>query len=277
MASYPFPVNQLLKMDRPFGSDEWTDYSGFGIGPEHVPDLIRMAQDEELAMTPGDSAEGYAPIHAWRALGQLRAPEAIEPLLDLLAEQEDDSWWDWLTEEVPIVLGMIGPAALPAAAVRLQASRSKEWPPVYFANALTEIAKQHPETRTEVIDHLSRFLEDAATNDPGANGCVISDLMDLDATEAWPVIERAFATDHVEESIAGDADEVKYELGLGPKPEGVRDWNEQEREFHEPRIWSPAGVVDRLSGGRTAKERAEDRARQRKAEKRRQKQKRKRK
>src|SRR5579864_7878643 len=48
-------------------------------------------------------------VHAWRALGQLRAVEAVEPLLELFDRLEDD---DWVHEELPAVFGLIGPARI---------------------------------------------------------------------------------------------------------------------------------------------------------------------
>ena len=52
---------------------------------------------------------------------------------------------------------------------------------------------------------LSRQLEQFAGQDEGFNGFLISDLVDLRATEALPVIERAFA--------AGAVDECQGRLG----------------------------------------------------------------
>jgi HEAT repeat protein len=259
MATYEPPVSHLVKLGRPDLSKEWADYSSHGIGPEHIPELIRLLQDEELASADPDLPEVYAQIHAWRALGQLRAEAAIEPMLDILAAQDEDDWSDWVTEEVPRVLGLIGPAALPATLPRLEQRGRKRFVPTYFAEALSQIAQRHPETRTGVVNELARVLGTAAVNDPTLNGFVISNLIDLKATEAWPAIEAAFATGNVDESIAGDAADVKWRLGLGPEPTGPRRF----RSF------------TRSASGRTPKQRAEDRARQRKAEKRRQKRKRK--
>lgn len=250
MATYSSPVSELLTIGRPTGDVGDADYSKYGIGTEHVPELIRLVQDQELALGDSESPVVYAQIHAWRALGQLRAEAAVESLLDLLAAQGDDADWnDWTTEEVPRVLGLLGPAAIPATVARLERRGREEWPSVYFAGALTEIAKRHPETRAEVVRELSRVLDTARDNDPGANGSVIADLLDLKAAEAWPVIEQAFATGNVDAGVAGDAAAVKWELGLGPKPPS--------RTFPPPR----AGYLP------TAKERAEARAKARKAEK----------
>lgn len=80
-----------------------------GIGPGHVPDLIRMACDPELNHADQDDPRVYAPLHAWRALGQLPAPEAAAPLAELLVRLPDD---DFAHEELPEVLGRIGAAAV---------------------------------------------------------------------------------------------------------------------------------------------------------------------
>ena len=55
-----------------------------GFSREHVPELLRMACDPELNEADSDDPRVYAPLHAWRVLGQLRAPEAAAPLADLL-------------------------------------------------------------------------------------------------------------------------------------------------------------------------------------------------
>jgi hypothetical protein len=269
MTTYAPPVSRLVKLGEPNFDDDWADYSTYGIGPEDVPELIRLLSDEELAWADSDLPDVYAQVHAWRALGQLRSEAAIEPLLGLLADQEDEEKWsEWVTEEVPCVLGMIGPVALGATADRMHASTATPWVRDYYAFALTEIAKRHPDARDEVIQHLCRALENAAGNDPSFNGSLIADLLDLRAQEAWPTIERALATGDVDELMVGDEAHVKWRLGLGPMP--------PEPEFEPwPTLPKPVhvGVLTRLAGGRTAKERAEYRALQRKAEKRRRKRK----
>jgi hypothetical protein len=66
------------------------DYLALGLGPEHIPDLIRMATDEELNQADSESLKVWANVHAWRVLGQLRAAAAIEPLFSLLHRTDDD-------------------------------------------------------------------------------------------------------------------------------------------------------------------------------------------
>jgi hypothetical protein len=65
---YPEPVSQLLTLGECQRGPQWLDYLALGIGLEHVPDLIRMVQDEELNQAYSESLEVWAPVHAWRAL-----------------------------------------------------------------------------------------------------------------------------------------------------------------------------------------------------------------
>ncbi len=115
----------LLAQIRPVLMHEtWPDYLGeLGITLEHVPELIRMATDEGLSDALSDSVEVWAPIHAWRCLGLLRADEAIEPLLGLIKSEEED----WVLEEIPWVMGLIGEGAI-APATKFLANRGKnDW------------------------------------------------------------------------------------------------------------------------------------------------------
>jgi hypothetical protein len=258
MGSYNPPVAGLLKLGRPDNESE-PDYTAFGIGSEHIPDLIRMLRDKELQ---NEEPQWYAHIHAWRALAQACPSDAIEPLLELLAEQEGDDWDDWITEDIPRVLGKIGPPALAATATRLSSEHRLKRVPGYYGEALTLIAREHPDTRDEVLKHLCAFLDRAVENDPSMNGFVIANLLDLEADEVWPTIEAAFATGNVDESIAGDAARVKYELGLGPEPPPRR--YSQISDFR-PIPWGSEKPFD--SGRGNAKQRFNERQRQKKLEK----------
>src|SRR5918911_179978 len=102
MRDYTSAVARLLTLGEPEGPGAgWRDYRALGLGPEHVPDPVRMVGDSRLNGADSESSEVWAPLHAWRALGQLRAPEAVGPLLHQLDECAED---DWCHEEVPRVL-----------------------------------------------------------------------------------------------------------------------------------------------------------------------------
>lgn len=210
---YAPPLDRLFKLRPPAsGESEWHEYAALGIGPEHIPELVRMATDRQLLRGQGKRA--WAPVHAWRALGQLRAEEAISPLADVLAakEHEDD---DWIHEEVPVVLARIGPAAIPALEAVAEAGRRKDDRPHFSAlDGLEKMAKWHPETRGAILSFVRAELERFAENGRDRNGYLVAILMGLEDVDAAPLMERAFAAGAVAHVVAGDWEDVQIGLGL---------------------------------------------------------------
>ncbi len=217
-SNYPPPVNQLLTYGEAHLTppDKWPNYLELGFGPEHIPDLIRMATDQQLNEADTDSLEVWAPTHAWRALGQLRAEAAIEPLLSLFEELEYD---DWVTEELPEIFGMIGPTALPALAAYLSDTTHGESELIDAISCIKHIAKRWPDARSQSIEILMDQLERYKENDYGVNGFLILALVDLQAMEALPLIEQAFAANRVDLMIMGDWNDVQVDLGLKSREE----------------------------------------------------------
>ncbi len=208
-------VSKLLEFGESdaFDPETWPDYlARFGLTHEHVPALIRLACDPDLNDLTFHDPRAWAPMYAWRALGQLRAEAAIEPLLALRRR-----FWDYevIIEEIPTVVGMIGPAAMPA----IRAFIDEELPrqPTEMGagtEALRAIARWHPETRSLCVAALTDVLARHAEADPTANGMTICSLLDLKAVEAIETIRAAFEADSVDLSMAGDLEDVEIDLGL---------------------------------------------------------------
>lgn len=218
MSSAPLPPAERLRAaGAPAGpGDPWPDYpTEYGLTRDDVPALLALALDETAL--PADDPAVWAPLHAWRALGQLGAPEAAEPIVGLLARLADpDSEDDWGPMELPRVLGMLGPAALaPARALLDDAARD----PLVRAAAgesIGEVAARWPEARGAGVAALTDVLARADT-DPEVAAFTVSALVRAGAVEAAPAIEAAFAADRVEWSINGDWEDVQVALGLLPE------------------------------------------------------------
>lgn len=210
-ATYGPPVDQLVTLGDPREQPEPFDYPALGLGPEQIPELIRLAADGVLNWSDSESREVWAPLHAWRALGQLQAVEAIEPLVGLFDELEDS---DWFNEDMPEVFGQIGPAAIPALAAFLAEPAHELFARITASTSIEAIGKRHPEARAEAVAMTTRQLDLRQRNDPTLNGFLVSALIGLEATEAAPTIERAFAADAVDETIAGNWDDVQVSLRI---------------------------------------------------------------
>jgi hypothetical protein len=211
---YPAPLSELLTLGKPSDRRHWPDYLSAGFGSEHIPDLIRMAQDEDLHWADSDSTEVWAPVHAWRVLALLHADAAIEPLVDLL-DRVDDYDDDWVNEDLPVALGVLGPAAVPALREGLANSDRGLWARVAMTSSLSEIGQKHPKARSACVAALAGQLERFAEMDPILNAFLISALVDLNAKEAAPVIEMAFAANQVDLSVMGDWQDVEIYLERG--------------------------------------------------------------
>jgi hypothetical protein len=224
MTDYPFPVSKLLTFGEAGPSyGQWPNYLELGFGPEHIADLIRMALDPELSQALSESDEVWAPVHAWRTLGQLQAEAAIEPLLTLLhrIDKDDD---DWIGEELPLVYEMIGPAAIPALAAYVSDATHGVWARVAAVASLEKIAARDFHARTTCLSILTEQLSKSASQDPTLNGVLVDTLIELRATDAIPVIRRAYTDQHVDESIVGDWEDVEIEFGLREERDTPRRW-----------------------------------------------------
>jgi hypothetical protein len=243
---YRPPVDQLLTLGKPDGGD-WPDYLALGMSREQVPELIRMATDEALNEAPGDSVEVWAPLHAWRSLGQLRAEAAIEPLFALLRRLEEGD--DWVSDELPEVYGMIGPAAIPALTRYLSEPAHGVWARISAVSAVGKIGEAHPDAREQTVAALTAQLELAEAQDDGLNGFLVSRLLDLDAVESLDTIREAFRKGAVDPMIVGDFQDVEIEMGLRQRRTGPRRDRgplallEGERALPEPdaAAWARAG------------------------------------
>jgi hypothetical protein len=228
MAHIPYTggVAKLLEIDVPElkgGTDRWIDYQkDYGLGQADIPELIRLATDKELYFE--DTEEEYplaalwGAMHARRALGQLKAAQAVDPLLETLKWDDDD----YTLEDFPKVFSLIGPEAIPALARALQESNGAYSKTATTAiESLEQIARKLPETQDEVGKVLLEQLKLFEKNEPSINGFLVNSLTNLKVEQALPVIEEAFKAEKVDTSIIR-WHSVQFEFGLIDKSEHDR-------------------------------------------------------
>ena len=214
-AGYPPPLDQLLRLGDPRERPDMpVRIAALRLTQEHVPDLVRMTRDRALNTAMGDTDEVWAPIHALRALEHLDVSAFVSELIPLF-----DVDTDWFGEHLPDVLRNAGAGALEPLRHYLQDRTRWIYGRSRAANAMTQIAQQQPELREQAVQIISDELERASENNPVLNGFLLSELLNLDAVEALPVIRRAFEQNAIDETIAGDWQEVLKELGQTPDPD----------------------------------------------------------
>lgn len=210
-------IERLCRKGDPRETWHWPkrdpDYvTEFGLRAEHIPALVDLARQWAEASDRTKDETLYAPIHAWRALAQLQAVEAVEPLL-AMQNHLDEEGNDWYLEEFHDVFGLVGPPAVPALAGYLANRGNREYPRISAANGLCEVGKRHPEARQPVVEALTGQLA-KHEREYSLNGFLVGYLADLKAEESAEVIERAFAAGVVDESICGHWTKIRQELGV---------------------------------------------------------------
>ncbi|HEX2913946.1 MAG TPA: PBS lyase [Chloroflexia bacterium] len=215
-SKYSPPVDRLLtygdcqKMNEE--SPDWPDYvKELGLTKEDIPELIRMVQDDDLNWADQESLDIWAPTHAWRALGQLKAVEAVGPLLDFMQEAGNED--DWANQELAKVFSMIGAPAIPELSAFIADTSKPTEVRGWAADCLGAIGLAHPELRNKVVSILRKQLAHFEDNSD-LNGMLVWGLLDLNAVEAASEIGMAYMLNKVDERMAGDWNEAQEALGL---------------------------------------------------------------
>jgi hypothetical protein len=213
---YSEPVSKLLTCGPVPWHSEPLDYRELGVSEEDIPELIRMSADKDLYWAESESDEVWAPIHAWRALGQLRAAEAVPTLLEQIALIDKDSDC-WPGEELPGVFGEIGEPAIEGLKRYLGDKEKSLEVRMVVTEALAKVGINNPETRGTCVAILETELAQFSKNEPEINGFHVSALLDLHAVEALPTIEVAYQKGCVDLAVCGDFEEVEIALGIKEK------------------------------------------------------------
>ena len=214
---YTEPVKRLLYLDEPKEKGHkstWPDYLSMGITEKDIPQLIEMLIDFELYETDSDNPTVWASLHAWRALGQLKSKEAIPHLINLFEKYEND---DWLREEGPRVMGMIGEESIEPLKLYLFDKNKPETPRITAGHGLEKVGSLVSSKKEECINIFIDFLNQSDDKAPDLNGLVIGYLIDLNAQNAIEAIRSAFERNIVDLCCCGDLEDVEIELGLRQK------------------------------------------------------------
>lgn len=208
-------------------TEKWPNYvEALGLTLEHVPELIRMATDEDLEWASGESLEVWAPVHAWRSLGQLKAKAAVEPLLSRFKDRDAE----WACEEIPWVLGMIGESAIEPVAAHLANRRYKDWSRVSASESLERIALAQPELKERCVEKFVAQLRDYKRNPKLLNSFLVSSLIEFEVTDEAELIGAAHLANRVDETICGTWANVQIDLGLASEA----DFTPEELELPRP-------------------------------------------
>ena len=242
---YTPPVSQLLTYGDCRDCEEWPDYLALGFTEAHIPELIKMAEDENLLWAMSDTPEVWAPIHAWRTLGQLKAETAVPTLVKRLRLADEND--DWAGEDIPSALAMIGPKAIPAVEAFINNKKNGISAKLAASELFIKLFERDPAYKQELKVAITRCLEKFRDNDPELNAVLISHAIDFKATEMLPLIQDAFEADRVDLMVSGDFEDVEIHMGIrkersSPPPDLFQN-------SPSAKLRKAAAAIAQLSGG----------------------------
>jgi len=222
---YSLPLDGLLNLG--WQADEQA-VSAFArrasLQASHASELLRMVLDEGLRGGWPADASTWAPLHALRLLGELRAYQTAELLLALMEDEND-----WLSDLLPSVWTAMGPKAAPPLWNYLE---QRVAPPQWRGNViigLSRMGQEHKLYRREVIDRFIKLLEESPPGDVEANSYVVHALSSLlKARQAWPAIRRAYDANKIDNRII-TLDSVRDDLGP-ESPQRPRGYSKKRRK-----------------------------------------------
>jgi HEAT repeat protein len=219
-------VLRLSKAPDPRDLIEWQTKEGIYVAAcrasrEDVPALIRVLEqtrDADWLQTltdagVDDDTAAFLRVTAWRTLADLEATDAVEPLVAYLGAC-DDSFDDWVSEELPDVFGKIGEAAIGPLLRLVADERGAQFVRSVAASGLSRIGQHHPQSRDSVVAGLTESLARGTAEEIHINTTLLVALVDLHAVEAAEAIERAFADNRLDAGMMGDWDDVRHKLGV---------------------------------------------------------------
>ena len=190
---------------------EWPNYLEYGFTAADVPDLIAIIVDEDLYEAPEGKSGIWLHLHTWRTLGQLKAVDAIEPLIstfDFFSLVEDNAAF----KELPEVIAMIGEPAIEPVAKHLSNISTSTYTRSIANDVLGKIAKEHPDCRDKVLAKYKAYLAAPDPLSTRLNSFIVDQLLRLKAVELIDDIRPLFKKEWVELSIVGSLEDIEKKL-----------------------------------------------------------------
>jgi len=210
----------LLTLGNVKRQEGWPDYLQYGFKKTDVPALLEMIADASLNYSDEESLEVWAPLHAWRTIGQIGCPTAIPALINMFSDFLDD---DWALTEFPTVMAMLGGEGIEPLIIYFKDTTHNEFCRGIAIDSLSGIAQREPFYRNQIIAYFQAYMKSPEHSATGLNGHLISCLIDLNAKDLITDIRRMYELGCVDLLCCGDIEEVEIEMGLRfkrstPKP-----------------------------------------------------------
>lgn len=195
---FPHRVQALYACGKADIDKPWSNYiEEYLFTEDDIPGLIHLIKSSNLKnISPISEIEEFAPMHAWRVLGQLNASVVTKDLLEILTEEKNEEAF-WFQIELPKVIGCFGADAIPVIKEFLLKTSGWDYKSIVL-DGLKNIALNNKENKNFIVEIYTEILKNYLTNDTAYNACLIKELIDLNAIEVSNLIKEVLSKDQID-------------------------------------------------------------------------------
>ena len=229
---YSKKVYKLFELGYEFLTEnDELDYKKFGFNEENIKELIRLSLDTRYLISNYGFTEEqeetlfFAGVHAINVLTELKAVEAIEPLIDRMVFENGEN--DYISESLIAFLGDVGEATIPYLEPLLLSTDEGGYLLSVF-DAFEIMIKNNSKLEEKVEEVLIAYI--AKENHKPINlASAISLLVDRTQDKHIELIRKTFDTKEVDFRWRGDLEDIEIDLGLRKERETERPKNELQK------------------------------------------------
>ena len=231
---YEGNVAKLLSLGKQsFRSDKEFSYvEKFGLSDEDIPQLMRLAQDEDIyrfdySDIPEDKGEEfYGVIHAWYALSEMKVPEFKRWFIQMMEEMEmDEDYDEWKFDSfVTLLTPFFDEALFDYFVEKVMDPDLFIWTRIVYAEAIEEMLEREIAPLSKIDPMVEKVLNEP--DDGILNAFIIGICAKFKLTHHHALIKACFERDAVDIMHMGDLEDVEIEMGL-----------RKERETEKPSLF----------------------------------------
>ena len=229
---YSKKVYKLFELGYEFLTEnDELDYKKFGFNEEDIEELIRLSLDTRYLISNYGFTEEqeetlyFAGVHAINVLTELKAVEAIEPLIDRMVFENGEN--DYASESLVAFLGDIGEASIPYLKILLLITE-EERDLLSVFDAFERMMKNNSKLEEKIEEVLIAYIA-KENHEPTNLASAISLLLDRTQDKHIELIRETFNTKEVDFNWRGDLEDIEIDLGLRKERETERPKNKLQK------------------------------------------------
>ena len=229
---YSKKVYKLFELGYEFLTEnDELDYKKFGFNEEDIEELIRLSLDTRYLISNYGFTEEqeetlyFAGVHAINVLTELKAVEAIEPLIDRMVFENGEN--DYVSESLVAFFGDIGEATIPYLKILLLITE-EERDLLSVFDAFERMMKNNSKLEEKIEEVLIAYIA-KENHEPTNLASAISLLLDRTQDKHIELIRETFNTKEVDFNWRGDLEDIEIDLGLRKERETERPKNELQK------------------------------------------------